>query len=131
MWILSLIVVNYWVSSFGHEISKYFEIKSPFWHTEDMITVLKLTPIITSYSKKWGEKNFSNKSCVESEYCDCKEGLYYGVQICQWMAYNCTHTCPHTPVFIQVCYCRTCESFYEKLVACQYYNKWAQLSFYK
>ena len=42
MWILNLIVVNYWISSFGQEISKNFEIKSPFLHTEDMITVLKL-----------------------------------------------------------------------------------------
>ena len=30
IWILSLIIVNYWIYSFWHEISKYFKIKSPF-----------------------------------------------------------------------------------------------------
>ena len=30
IWILSLIILNYWIYSFWHEISKYFKIKSPF-----------------------------------------------------------------------------------------------------
>ena len=52
-------------------------------------------------------------------------------QACQWMA--CDRACmhPHTPVFIYLCYHRTCKTLYDKLIACRHLSKCAQLSFCK
>ena len=57
----------------------------------------------------WGEKNFSKKIGVESEYCDYKERLYYkGTDLSMNGVQLHSHVPTHTSIYLDVLFSHVC-----------------------